>query len=101
MRTKNFLAFMFNQSRWVARQIFVTGGTKICHHDSAKAGFGSPILTALSVLLLAFLVARIDSLRADTNDPSAELASFKIAEGYEVNLFASETDGIANPIQCR
>ena len=37
----------------------------------------------------------------DPNDPEVERASFKIAEGYEVNLFASEKLGIANPIQMR
>jgi putative heme-binding domain-containing protein len=38
---------------------------------------------------------------ADTNDPAVELASFKVRNGYEVNLFASEADGSVNPIQCR
>mgnify|MGYP001470190624 CR=1 FL=1 len=33
--------------------------------------------------------------------PEEELASFRVAPGYEVNLFASEADGIANPIQMR
>lgn len=38
---------------------------------------------------------------AADNSPEAELASFEIAEGYEVSLFASEKDGIANPIAMR
>ncbi len=33
--------------------------------------------------------------------PEEELASFQIAEGFEVNLFASEADGIVKPIQMR
>ena len=33
--------------------------------------------------------------------PEEELASFRVAPGYEVSLFASEADGIANPIQMR
>jgi putative heme-binding domain-containing protein len=33
--------------------------------------------------------------------PEEELASFKVAEGFEVNLFASERDGIVKPIQMR
>jgi putative heme-binding domain-containing protein len=33
--------------------------------------------------------------------PEKELASFTIAEGFEVNLFASEKDGIAKPIAHR
>lgn len=35
------------------------------------------------------------------NSPAAELAALEIAEGYEVSLFADETDGIANPIAIR
>jgi putative heme-binding domain-containing protein len=35
------------------------------------------------------------------DDPAAELASFKIADGFQVNLFASEKDGIIKPIQMR
>ncbi|MDF1754230.1 MAG: DUF1080 domain-containing protein [Verrucomicrobiales bacterium] len=33
--------------------------------------------------------------------PEEELASFKIMEGFAVNLFASEEDGVINPIQMR
>ena len=32
------------------------------------------------------------------NSVAAELASFEIAEGYEIQLYADETDGIANPV---
>jgi len=35
------------------------------------------------------------------NSATAELASFEIAEGYDVSLFASEQNGIANPIVMR
>ncbi|MAT31164.1 MAG: hypothetical protein CMP29_05190 [Roseibacillus sp.] len=35
------------------------------------------------------------------NSSKAELASFRIAKGYTVSLFASEQDGIANPIAMR
>jgi len=48
------------------------------------------------ILVLALLLAA-----QDPHDPSAELASFQLLEGYQANLFASEKDGIANPIQCR
>ena len=34
----------------------------------------------------------------DDNSVEAELASFELALGYEANLFADETDGIANPV---
>ena len=37
----------------------------------------------------------------DPNDPAAELASFKLPEGFEANLFASEKDGVVKPIQIR
>ena len=32
------------------------------------------------------------------NSVEAELASFQLADGYTANLFADETDGIANPV---
>ncbi|WP_395752106.1 PVC-type heme-binding CxxCH protein [Prosthecobacter sp.] len=35
------------------------------------------------------------------HSPEAELRSFKVLEGFEVNLFASEADGIPNPIAIR
>lgn len=42
---------------------------------------------------------------ADANSldhsPEAELASFKIADGFEANLFASEADGVVKPLQMR
>ena len=37
----------------------------------------------------------------DNHSVAAELKSFEVAEGYEVSLFADETDGIANPIAMR
>lgn len=38
--------------------------------------------------------------RADTS-PAAELASFRVLDGFEVNLFASETNDVVKPIQIR
>ena len=38
---------------------------------------------------------------AKPQSPEEELASFKIMDGFAVNLFASETDGIVKPIQMR
>src|SRR5437016_6061393 len=43
----------------------------------------------------------ISTLAADPEDPAAELASFQIADGFEVNLFASEQNGVVKPIQIR
>lgn len=37
----------------------------------------------------------------DADDPATELDSFQIADGFEVNLFASEKDGVVKPIQMR
>ena len=37
----------------------------------------------------------------DQDDPETELASFKVLDGFEVSLFASEKDGISKPIQMR
>ena len=34
-------------------------------------------------------------------DAATELASFKVADGFEVQLFASEKDGVVKPIQIR
>src|SRR5881296_2463250 len=33
------------------------------------------------------------ALAADADDPASELASFRVADGFKVNLFASEQDG--------
>lgn len=35
------------------------------------------------------------------NDPAEEFASFKVAPGFEVNLWASEKEGVVKPIQMR
>jgi putative heme-binding domain-containing protein len=59
--------------------------------DHATAGF---------VATLALLSAAI-AQEPDRNDPAAELASFKLPPGFEVNLFASEKDGVIKPIQMR
>ena len=47
------------------------------------------------------LVLGASALAADADDPAAELASFQIADGFAVNLFASEKDGVIKPIQMR
>lgn len=48
---------------------------------------------------LIFAVA-IGAFAAE-HDSAEELASFQIADGFEVNLFASEKDGLIKPIQIR
>ncbi|CAN5488928.1 hypothetical protein BH23VER1_BH23VER1_11190 [soil metagenome] len=59
------------------------------------------LATALAATLAAALTVGTSSpLRAD-DSPAAELASFRVADGFEVNLFASEADGVVKPIQIR
>lgn len=55
------------------------------------------ILAITSLMVAVVLNAQI----ADANDPAAELAAFKLAEGFEISLFASEMDGVVKPIQMR
>jgi putative heme-binding domain-containing protein len=52
-----------------------------------------------ALLALACLPAAASAQGAFT--PEQQLASFKLAPGFEVNLFASEADGVINPIQMR
>src|SRR6478752_3080570 len=50
---------------------------------------------------LVLLSAASVALAQDRDDPATEQASFKVAPGFEVNLFASEKDGVVKPIQMR
>ncbi len=43
----------------------------------------------------------VDPPTAKPLSPEEELASFKILDGFQVNLFASEADGVVKPIQMR
>jgi putative heme-binding domain-containing protein len=62
----------------------------------------SPKLLFLS-LCLGVLCGRSTLPQDSTSEhnPDFELASFTIAPGFEVNLFASEKDGVIKPIQIR
>src|SRR4051812_45454213 len=54
--------------------------------------------------LLSWLIAAVPIFAAEENvshEPADELASFQIADGFEVKLFASEADGLIKPIQIR
>jgi len=55
-------------------------------------GFG--VWSLFGIWILEFGISAAD-------DPAAELASFTVADGFEVNLFASETNGVVKPIQIR
>src|SRR5205085_8048966 len=48
-----------------------------------------------------FICSVIPSRAQERDDPAAELASFQVADGFQVNLFASERDGVVKPIQIR
>src|SRR5437867_10588296 len=75
-----------------------------------KSGWSSAIAGAARGLFKFFIasfsgalsfVVGASVLAADADDPAAELASFQIADGFAVNLFASEKDGVIKPIQLR
>jgi hypothetical protein len=51
-----------------------------------------------SLLALCALAVASSAFAADAGP---ERASFQIADGFEVNLFASEDDGVVKPVQCR
>src|SRR5690242_8218914 len=54
--------------------------------------------------LLSLLLAAAPIFAAEehvSHDPADERASFQIADGFEVSLFASEKDGLIKPIQIR
>ncbi len=54
-----------------------------------------------SVYAALAILAAVGRAAAQTNDPARELASFTVAEPFQVNLFASEKDGVIKPIQMR
>src|SRR2546427_10458236 len=58
-------------------------------------------LTPVLLLCFGLICSLTSGFAADPDDPAAELASFQIADGFEVNLFASEKDGVVKPIQMR
>jgi putative heme-binding domain-containing protein len=55
----------------------------------------------LAVLGLLSHSSVIQAFAAESDSPANELASFQLADGFEVNLFASETNGVVKPIQIR
>ncbi len=61
----------------------------------------TPPLLKIAPLALASLVTLGVHAEVDRDDPAAELASLKLPEGFEANLFASEKDGVVKPIQMR
>src|SRR4051812_2330595 len=57
----------------------------------------------MRTVLLSLLAGVSITLFAGEPDhsPEAERGTFKLADGYEVQLFASEADGVIKPIQMR
>jgi putative heme-binding domain-containing protein len=58
------------------------------------------MMRSLSIYAVALLTS-LTTFSAEEHDPATELASFAIAPGFDVKLFASEKDGVIKPIQIR
>jgi putative heme-binding domain-containing protein len=59
-------------------------------------------MTLLRVTVLCFLLCGPAAAQApDADSPAAERATFTVADGFDVELFASEADGVVKPIQIR
>jgi putative heme-binding domain-containing protein len=56
-----------------------------------------PLVALLTSITVAQNPLSVSKPEAD-NSVAAELKSFTLADGYEVNLFADEKDGVANPV---
>ncbi len=54
-----------------------------------------------TVVTAAVVCGALSAQDVDPHDPETERASFRVAPGFEVNLFASERDGVIKPIQIR
>ena len=60
--------------------------------------------SSISIRATWLVLASLSSTFAqqpDRDAPETELASFKLPPGFEINLFASERDGVMKPIQMR
>jgi len=60
-----------------------------------------PKIRTTWLALLACLPMVALAAAPDRDDPASELASFRLPPGFEINLFASEKDGVSKPIQMR
>ncbi len=68
-------------------------------HKDSKGNKTRPLSRLLALCLCVFVVQTASAQGRD--DPATELASFKLAPGFEVNLWATEKDGVVKPIQMR
>ena len=48
-----------------------------------------------------WLASTVLAAAAPSDDPADEMAAFHVKEGFAINLFASEADGVIKPIQSR
>ena len=65
--------------------------------------FPPPLLRGLLLLASTALpvLAQTPAPAPDRDAPETELASFRLPPGFEINLFASEREGVLKPIQMR
>jgi len=64
----------------------------------------SPLARSFPGCVSLTLLGLLGTLHAQTPDrdaPETELASFRLPPGFEINLYASERDGLVKPIQMR
>ncbi len=58
-------------------------------------------LPGCASLTLLSLLGALHAQTPDRDAPETELASFRLPPGFEINLFASEREGVVKPIQMR
>lgn len=68
---------------------------------SIMAGFISKHFVAYALLLGGLALSPWGFAQSADQTPATELASFRVLDGFEVNLFASETNGVVKPSQIR
>ncbi len=101
LREKNTLWFHY----WRPQNWAFLGGDRTeqpssrDHVDRSKRWFPAEMEQWLP--LIEGKERHVAALAASPRSVAEELASFRVAEGFEVSLFASEADGVANPIQMR
>ena len=75
---------------------------KKAQSQSSKSWLSSRAVGGFVLGILSLLAHSSFVIRASAqDDPATEQATFQLAPGFEVNLFASETNGVVKPIQIR
>ena len=80
------------------REVCMTNRRRSC-----RRLFKPAFMRGLLALIVCFAIGwcSVSVSAVDADDPAAELASFQVADGFQVNLFASEKEGVMKPIQMR